>query len=46
MQDKAGMYIGDALMKNPKYPIQQILFKGVNLRTEGVKRLFDVMNIN
>lgn len=46
MQEKAGMYIGDALMKNNTYPIQQILFKGVNLKTEGVKRLFDSMNIN
>eukprot|EP00347_Sterkiella_histriomuscorum_P021467 403333876 len=46
IQDKAGMYIGDALANNEKYPIQQILFKGVNLKLEGSKRLFSSLGIN
>jgi hypothetical protein len=28
---KAGIYIGDALLKNPNYPIRKLLFSGVCL---------------
>lgn len=44
--DKAGMYIGDALVKSQDYPLQQLLFKGVDLQKEGTRRVFDSIMIN
>jgi hypothetical protein len=46
MIGKAGIFIGEALLKNPNYPIQQILFKDVNLGQDGLYRLLLGVNIN
>lgn len=46
MENKAGIYIGDALLQNPEYPITQLVFKNINLGTDGLYRLMEGVNSN
>ena len=46
MQAKAAVCIGDALIKNPEYPIQQILLRNINIGEDGVHRLMEAANLN
>jgi hypothetical protein len=46
MQEKAGLFIGEALLLNPLYPIQRIKFKGVNLEESGLYRILEAVNAN
>lgn len=44
MESKSAQFIGDALLANPSYPIEQIKFKGVNLEQTGLYRLLEAVN--
>lgn len=46
MQAKAGLFIGEALLAKPKYPIERIKFKDVNLEETGLYRLLEAANVN
>jgi hypothetical protein len=46
MQLKAGLFIGEALLANPAYPIERIKFKDVNLEESGLYRLLEAANQN
>ena len=46
MQSKAGLFIGEALLANPSYPIQRLKFKDVDLEENGLYRLLEAVNIN
>lgn len=44
MESKAGLFIGDALLKNPSFPIYRLTFKNVNLEESGLYRLLEAAN--
>ncbi|TNV84357.1 hypothetical protein FGO68_gene9394 [Halteria grandinella] len=46
MQEKAGLFIGEALLQNPLYPLQRLKFKGVNLEESGLYRVLEAVNAN
>ena len=46
MESKSAQFIGEALLANPTYPIEQIKFKGVNLEETGLYRLLEAVNAN
>lgn len=46
MQEKAGMFIGEALLSNPEYPIEYIKFKEINLEEIGLHRILEAANAN
>ena len=46
LQDKAGIFIGDALLGNPAYPLKKLKFKDVNLEETGLYRLLEAANSN
>lgn len=46
MMDKAGLFIGEALLNNPSYPIHKLEFKGVNLEDSGLYRILEAINAN
>jgi hypothetical protein len=46
MQEKSGIFIGDALIGNPLYPIERIKFKGLNLEDSGLYRIVEAINAN
>lgn len=46
MQAKSGFYIGEALIKSPKAPIEQIFLKDVKLDNQGLYSLIEGANIN
>lgn len=46
MQEKAGLFIGEALLANPLYPLQRIKFKGVDLEENGLYRILEAVNAN
>ena len=43
---KAGEYMGDALMKNPNYPINKIIFRDVCLEENGLRIIMEAANLN
>ena len=43
---KAGEYIGEALSKNPDYPIGKLVFGGVCLEDTGLVRIIEAANAN
>ena len=40
------MFIGEALLSNPEYPIDYLKFKGVNLEETGLHRILEAANVN
>ena len=44
--DKAGIYIGDALIANSSHPVQKLNFKKCNLGENGVIRIAEACNKN
>jgi hypothetical protein len=46
MMDKAGLFIGEALLNNPSYPLHKLEFKGVNLEESGLHRILEAINAN
>ena len=46
MESKSAQFIGEALLANPAYPIEQLKFKGVNLEQTGLYRLLEAVNAN
>jgi hypothetical protein len=46
MQNKAGVFIGDALITTPNYPVSSISFRNVNLGPDGLYRLLEGVNPN
>lgn len=46
MQEKAGLFIGEALLANPRYPIDRIKFKNVKLEESGLYRIIEATNAN
>ena len=46
MKSKAGVFIGEALLSRPDYPIEKIKFKYVNLEESGLYRLLEATNAN
>lgn len=46
MQNKAGIFIGEVLMRNPTYPIERIKFKDVNIEETGIFRILEAINLN
>jgi len=46
LQAKAGLFIGEAILGNPNYPIERIKFKNVNLEENGLYRLLEAVNAN
>ena len=46
LESKAGLFIGEALLANPKYPITKLTFKDVNLEDNGLYRLIEAVNEN
>lgn len=46
MQEKAGTFIGEALLNNPDYPIERISFKDVNLEENGLFRIIEAAAVN
>lgn len=43
---KAGIFIGDALIKNPDHPVEKICFKDVYLGDDGLLRMLEACNSN
>ena len=43
---KAGEYIGEALAKNPEYPLGKLVFGGVCLEETGLVRVIEAVNAN
>lgn len=43
---KAGIFIGDALIKNPHHPVEKINFKDVYLGEDGLLRILEACNAN
>ena len=43
---KAGEYIGEALVKNPEYPLGKLVFGGVCLEETGLVRIIEAVNSN
>ena len=46
MESKSAQFIGEALLANPTYPIEDLKFKGVNLEETGLYRLIEAVNAN
>jgi len=46
MESKSAQFIGEALLANPTYPIEELKFKGVNLEETGLYRLIEAVNAN
>ena len=46
MESKSAQFIGEALLANPAYPIEQLKFKGVKLEETGLYRLLEAVNAN
>jgi hypothetical protein len=46
MEEKAGIFIGDALLANPNYPIEYLKFKEINLEETGLHRILEAANAN
>lgn len=44
MKAKSGLFIGEALLANPTYPITRIKFKDVDLEENGLYRLLEAVN--
>jgi hypothetical protein len=43
---KAGVYIGEALIKNAKYPLYKLSFENVDLEHDGLVRILEAVNVN
>lgn len=43
---KAGEYIGEALSRNPNYPLKELSFKGISLESIGLTRVIEACNLN
>jgi len=43
---KAGVYIGDALICNPHYPLYKLTFENVHLESDGLVRVLEAVNVN
>jgi Ran GTPase-activating protein (RanGAP) involved in mRNA processing and transport len=43
---KAGVYIGEALIKNPSYPLYNLSFENVYLGNDGLVRVIEAVNAN
>lgn len=46
LQGKCGVFIGDALIRNPDHPVEKISFKKVNLGENGLLRIIEAANVN
>lgn len=46
LDNKAGLHIGDALLKNPNHPMTKISFKKVYLGEDGLLRVLEGCNAN
>lgn len=46
LSEKAGIYLGDALIENPDHPVEKLNFKKVNLQEDGVLRIVEAANKN
>jgi hypothetical protein len=43
---KAGVYIGQALIDNPSYPLYKLTFENVHLESDGLVRILEAVNKN
>ena len=43
---KAGEYIGEALSRNPDYPLGKLVFGGICLEENGLVRIIEAVNAN
>jgi hypothetical protein len=46
MGEKAGLFIGEALLANPGYPTEHLKFKEIDLEATGLYRLLEAANAN
>lgn len=46
MLDKAGIFLGEAIIANKKYPIERIKFKDVSIEETGLYRILEAVNAN
>lgn len=46
LESKTGHFLGEALMANPAYPINRLIFKDVRLEETGLYRLLEAVNEN
>jgi hypothetical protein len=46
LNNKAGIFIGDALISNTEHPVEKISFKGVQLGDDGLLRILEACNAN
>ena len=43
---KAACYVGEALIKNPEYPLYKLAFEDVDLGSDGLVRILEAVNAN
>lgn len=46
LKNKAGIFIGDALISNKDHPVEKISFKNVYLGEDGLLRILEACNAN
>lgn len=46
MGEKAGLFIGEALLAHPGYPIEYLKFKEIDLEETGLYRVLEAANAN
>jgi hypothetical protein len=46
LSQKTGIFLGDALIRNPDHPIEKISFKKVCLGEDGLLRILEAANVN
>ena len=45
-ESKAAMYIGEALISNPTYPVKKIFFANLKIEEYGLLRVLEAINAN
>lgn len=46
LTDKAGLFLGDALIDNPHHPVKKLNFKKIKLSEDGLHRIIEAANVN
>ena len=46
LSEKAGIFLGEALISNPDHPVQKLSFKKVCLQEDGLLRILEASNAN
>ena len=46
LSDKAGIFLGDALIANTSHPVKKLSFKKIHLKEDGLVRILEASNAN